>query len=83
MKNTFRFANDQEIMELYKSYIRVDHLKKDLKDKKDGKCFFESMVLICVMQKLGMSKKHLLEDIMMKRDPDRVLVFYCKKNFIN
>ena len=30
-----------------------------------------------------MSKRHLLEDILIKRDPDRVLIFYCKKNFIN
>ena len=77
MKNTFRFSSDQEMIDLYKSYIKVDP------DPKKDRCFFESMVLICVMQKLGMSKKHLLEDIMMKRDPDRVLVYYCKKNFIN
>jgi hypothetical protein len=35
------------------------------------------------MQKLGMSKKYLLEDILTQRDPDRVLINYSKKQYIN
>ena len=50
------------MVELYKSYLGNDH-----------KSFFESKVLINVMKKLGMSKKYLMEDILTKRDPDRVL----------
>ena len=31
------------------------------------------------MKKLGMSKKYLMEDILTKKDHDRVLVKYSKK----
>jgi hypothetical protein len=30
-----------------------------------------------------MSKKYLLEDILARRDADRVLVYYSKKQYIN
>ena len=53
IKNTFRFANDQEMVDLYKSYLGAEQ-----------KCFFESKVLINVMKKLGMGKKYLMEDIL-------------------
>ena len=58
--------------ELYKSYLG-----------RDRKAFFESKVLIHVMKKLGMGKKHLMEDILTKRDPDRVLEYYSKSQYIN
>lgn len=67
IKNTFKFSSDQEMVELYKSYLG------------EQKCFFESKVLINVMKKLGMGKKYLMEDILTQRDPDRILVFYSKK----
>jgi hypothetical protein len=31
------------------------------------------------MEKLGMSKKYKMEDILMKKDAERVLVYYSKK----
>lgn len=67
IKSTFRFPGDQEMVDLYKSYLS------------NQKCFFESQVLICVMKKLGMSKKYLMEDILTKKDHDRVLIKYSKK----
>lgn len=72
IKKTFSFESDQEMVELYKSYLGNDH-----------KSFFESKVLINVMKKLGMSKKYLMEDILTKRDPDRVLQYYSKSHYIN
>jgi hypothetical protein len=86
MKNTFRFQSDEEMAQLYKSYIKIEKFdgeeKKDQK-KEPKKSFFESMIITCVMQKLGMSKRHMLEDMLMKRDPDRVLIYYCEKHFLN
>jgi hypothetical protein len=71
IKNTFKFPGDQEMVELYKSYLS------------SSKCFFESQVLICVMRKLGMSKKYMMEDILAKKDHDRVLIKYSKKHYID
>lgn len=75
IKDTFRFQSDQEMVELYKSYIGSSSSEKN--------SFFESKVLIYVMKKLGMSKKYLLEDILTKRDHDRVLIKFQKKHYIN
>ena len=59
------------MIDLYKSHVHHESIPE--------KFFFESKVLIRVMKKLGMSKKYLLEDLLTKRDPERVLVFYSKK----
>lgn len=59
------------MIELYKSHVHDESSQE--------KFFFESKVLIRVMKKLGMSKKYLLEDLLTKRDPERVLVHYSKK----
>ena len=59
------------MIDLYKSHVHDDKIPE--------KFFFESKVLIRVMKKLGMSKKYLLEDLLTKRDPERVLVSYSKK----
>lgn len=71
IKSCFGFENDQEMIDLYKSHVHDESSQE--------KFFFESKVLIRVMKKLGMSKKYLLEDLLTKRDPERVLVSYSKK----
>ena len=71
IKSCFGFENDDQMIELYKSHVHDESIQE--------KFFFESKVLIRVMKKLGMSKKYLLEDLLTKRDPERVLVSYSKK----
>jgi len=69
------------MVDLYKSYIVIP---ADPKKNKSGKMFFfESMVLQKIMRKLGLSKNYYLEDLLMQRDPERVLIYYSKKQYIN
>lgn len=63
IRNTFNISSDQEMEDLYKTQISEENI--DANGKPQKRFFhFESKVLICVMQKLGMSKKYLLEDIL-------------------
>ena len=35
------------------------------------------------MSKLGLNKKYHMEELLQQRDPDRVLVYYSKKQYLN
>lgn len=50
---------------------------------KGNNVFFESKVLENIIKKLGMGKKYLLEDLLYKNDPSRVLLYYQKNHYIN
>lgn len=82
VKSTFKFASDQEIIELYQSHISYEIIKVD-GSKEYISFFFESKVLEKVMGKLGLNKKYHMEELLQQRDPDRVLVFYSKKQYLN
>ena len=81
IKNSFKFQNDQELVDLYKSY--VDVANPEGISKKRTQYFFESKVLQLVMKKLGLNKKFHLEDLLLQRDSDRVLVMHSKKHYFN
>ena len=59
-----------ELLQLYKAHSR-------------SYTFFESKVLENIIKKLGMGKKYLLEDLLVKNDPSRVLLYYQKNHYLS
>lgn len=60
-----------------------DQLLKLYKSSQKNFVFFESKVLENIIKKLGMGKKYLLEDLLYKNDPNRVLLYYQKNHYIS
>jgi hypothetical protein len=69
------------LVDLYKSYIDVANPAGT--DLKRVQYFFESKVLQLVMKKLGLNKKYHLEDLLLQRDSDRILIMHSKKHYLN
>ena len=74
----FRINSEADMISLFKSKI-----DKPFAQGQKKQSFFESEVLLNIMDCFGMGRKYFMENLLSNSDEARVLPFYSKKNYLD